>query len=138
MFKRKRSETRDALARILTGAILAQTFCVKLGMSSMTASTSKFMGLQQSTSVHASHLTNRYIQQPKSSRKRRKIGALKEKERETNPQRKNWASESEWDHSKAGTRPWSWVPLTEASASKHPPVFTKDGRYVSWPGHTNS
>ena len=96
----KRLISRDA-ARIFD---LGQSFAKRLRIPSMTASTSKSTGLQQ-------------------------IGNLKEKERESNPQR-NWASELEWDHSKAGTQPWSWVPLTEASASKHPPVFTKDGRYV--------
>lgn len=97
----------------------------------MTASTSKSTGQQHTNSVHASRHPDRFVSQPKSGQKKRKIG--KEKERESNPppaQRRNWGSESEWDHSKAGTQPWSWISLTEASASKNPPLFTKDGRYV--------
>ena len=25
---------------------------------------------------------------------------------------------------------WSWISITDSSASRHPPIFTKDGRYA--------
>lgn len=36
-----------------------------------------------------------------------------------------------WDHTKAGTSSWKWISLTDSSMSRHPPIFTKDGRCVT-------
>lgn len=59
--------------------------------------------------------------------KKRKTGKEKEEGNAPLPRR---IGLDEWDHNKAGTQPWQWVSLTESSVSEHPPVFTKDGKYV--------
>jgi hypothetical protein len=62
----------------------------------------------------------------KRNSKKRKKGKEKEKEGNAPPARR--VGQDEWDHTRAGTEPWQCVPLTDSSASKHPPIFTKDGR----------
>ena len=61
--------------------------------------------------------------------KKRKKGKEKEKEKEGNAPPGRRVGQDEWDHTRAGTEPWQFVSLTDSSASKHPPIFTKDGRY---------
>jgi hypothetical protein len=92
------------------------------GMSAMTASGSKSFAprqLHNATQPASPAKTSLH----KHSNKKRKTG--KEKE-DVNAREE---VQDEWDHSKAGTEDWQWVSLTDSSASKHPPIFTKDGRY---------
>ena len=60
--------------------------------------------------------------------KKRKTG--KEKKEESNAPSQCRVGQDEWDHSRAGTQTWQWASLTDSSVGKHPPIFTKDGRYA--------
>jgi len=69
------------------------------------------------------------ISSQQNSNKKRKTG--KEKAQDTNaplPQRPGPVLEGDWNHAKAGTKPWQWAALTDSSASRYTPIFTKDGR----------
>lgn len=120
-----RSIPRGAPARFFRGRPHL-TEPQKLGMSAMTASSSK-------PSIHRQPHTIPLPFSPEKSathhgsHKRRKAG----KEREGNPPRRvRSGSDAEWDHTRAGTKPWHWTSLTESSASNHPPVFSRDVRRV--------
>lgn len=97
-------------------------------MSAMTASGSKSLASRQPHDVPLS-------QSPEKAAllrsKKRKTGKEKQTEGGGSPARRVEGSDGEWDHIKAGTAAWKWVSLTDSSASKHPPIFTKDSRYVA-------
>jgi hypothetical protein len=92
------------------------------GMSAMTASGSKSSVSRQPHNIPLPSSPEKSTSQQNS--KMRKKG--KEKEGNVPPPR--GVGQDEWDHSRASTQPWQWVSLTDSSASKHPPIFTKDGR----------
>src|ERR1700730_2790829 len=99
-------------------------------MSAMTASGSKPSALRQSYNIQLppSPVKTTLHQNLK---KKRKTG----KEKEVNAPPPRGLGLDEWDHRKAGTQDWQWLLLTDSSASKHPPVFTMDGRYAFfWSG----
>ena len=59
--------------------------------------------------------------------KKRKIGKEKESNAPT-PWQAEPVLEGDWNHAKAGTKAWQWASLTDPAASRHSPIFTKDGR----------
>jgi NET1-associated nuclear protein 1 (U3 small nucleolar RNA-associated protein 17) len=100
-------------------------------MSAMTASGSNDSTSKQPHTIQLPPSPTKTSLQQNSNKKRRG----KEKEKEGNAPPSRGVRQDEWDHRKAGTQDWQWVSLTDSSASKHPPIFTKDGRYtllVGW------
>lgn len=114
---------------------LARFFCLspttktpKPGMSEMTASGTKSSAQRQPTTTKALSGRNTALL---NSKKKRQTGKEKEKDIPVLPSRRfDQAQDDEWDHTRAGTTLWSWAPLTDSSASRHPPIFSYDGRYV--------
>lgn len=94
-------------------------------MSVMTASSSKIR--KQPHDVPLPTSPERVVPPAKLGKKRRS-GKEKEPEPKAPSPRRADALEGEWDHAKAATKPWQWVSLTDSSTSKHPPIFTKDGK----------
>jgi hypothetical protein len=95
-------------------------------MSAMTASGSKPLTSRQPHNIPLPLSPEKSTSHHNS--KKRKTG--KEKKEESNAPPQHPVGQDEWDHSRAGTQTWQWASLTDSSVGKHPPIFTKDGRYA--------
>lgn len=97
----------------------------------MAASSSKSSALRQPHNIPLPPSPEKFSSHHTSSKKRKK-GKDKEHDGDAPlPPRVEPTLEGDWNHAKAGTNDWQWTSLTDSSASKHRPVFTKDGRYAS-------